>query len=66
MTLLTPEQREEIIRRRGTKSDKTGVKSRIDNLEIHHKDRNPHNNDPKNLRVLTKKEHQDLHAHTGD
>lgn len=62
MTLLTSEEREKIIRRRGTKSDKTGKKSRIDNLEIHHKDRNPHNNDPRNLRVLTIKEHDELHA----
>ena len=61
MTELTPQQREEIIRRRGTKSDKTGNKHRIDNLEIHHKDRNPNNDDPSNLRVLTKKEHQELH-----
>ena len=66
MTQLTPEQREEIIRRRGTKSDKTGNKSRIDSLEIHHKDRNPDNNDPTNLRVLTKKEHDELHKRAGD
>ena len=66
MAKLTPSQREEIIRRRRTKSDKTGKKSRIDNLEIHHKDRNPNNNDPKNLRVLTKKEHDDLHSRAGD
>ena len=66
MTLLTPEQREEIIRRRGTKSDKTGTKSRIDYLEIHHKDRNPHNNDPTNLRIITKKEHGELHKRAGD
>ena len=66
MTLLTPEQREEIIRRRGTRSDKTRKKSRIDRLEIHHKDRNPDNNDPKNLRVLTIKEHQELHNRTND
>ena len=65
MTLLSPEQREEIIRRRGTKSDKTGKKSRIDSLEIHHKDRNPNNNDPTNLRVLTKKEHEELHDRSG-
>lgn len=65
MTELTPSQREEIIRRRGTKSDKTGKKSRINNLEIHHKDRNPNNNDSKNLRVLTKKEHDDLHSRSG-
>ena len=36
-------------------------KSRIDFLEIHHKDRNPNNNDPRNLRVLTTKEHEELH-----
>ncbi len=62
MSKLTSKEREEIIRRRGTKSDKTGNNSRIDALEIHHKDRNPNNNDPKNLRVLTKKEHDDLHS----
>ena len=61
MTLLSEEEREKIIRRRGTKSDKTGNKSQIQALEIHHKDRNPNNNDPRNLRVLTKKEHHDLH-----
>jgi len=66
MAKLTPNQREEIIRRRGTKSDKTGGKSRIDNLEIHHKDRNINNNDPQKLRVLTKKEHDDLHSRAGD
>ena len=66
MAKLTSSQREEIIRRRGTKSDKTGKKSRIDNLEIHHKDRNTNNNDPQNLRVLTKKEHDDLHGRAGD
>ena len=66
MAKLTPKQREVIIRRRGTKSDKTGKKGRIDNLEIHHKDRNPNNNDPQNLRVLTIQEHDDLHRRAGD
>ena len=61
MPRLTSAKREEIIRRRGTKSDKTGNKSQITNLEVHHKDRNPENNDPKNLSVLKKKEHHDLH-----
>ena len=65
MALLTPAERETLIRRRGTKSDKTGKKSRIDYLEIHHKDRNPNNNNPKNLWVLTKKEHDELHARDG-
>ncbi len=61
MPELTPKEREEIIRRRGNESDKTDKKHPISNLEIHHKDRNPLNNDPKNLRVLTPKEHDDLH-----
>lgn len=66
MSKLTQQERNKIIRRRGTKSDKTGKKSRIDALEIHHKDRDPHNNDPHNLRVLTKNEHDALHARAGD
>lgn len=61
MALLSKKEREIIIRRRHTKSDKTGKPGRIDFLEIHHKDRNPENNDPTNLSVLTIKEHQDLH-----
>ena len=65
MSLLSEEEREKIIRRRGTKSDKTGKKSQIRALVIHHIDRNPDNNDPRNLRVLTKKEHQELHARSG-
>lgn len=58
-TRLSPKQKDEIINRRGGRSDKSG-KTR--NLEIHHKDRNPRNNDPGNIRVLTEKEHDDLHA----
>ena len=62
MPRLTAEQREEIIRRRGCKSDGDGQVHRINNLEIHHKNRNPNDNDPRNLRVLTKKEHDALHG----
>ena len=65
MSLLTSAQREEIIRRRGCRSDDDGNAHRIYNLEIHHKDRNPHNNDPRNLRVLTKEEHDELHRRAG-
>lgn len=65
MAKLTSQQREDTIRRRGTKSDKTGEKSQINSLEVHHKDRNPDNNDPDNLRVLKTKEHQDLHRRAG-
>lgn len=65
MALLTPEEREAIIRRRGCQSDKDGYRHRISNLEIHHKDRNPQNNNPENLRVLTKEEHTELHKRAG-
>ena len=65
MAELTPRQREKIIRRRGCISDGDGKKHQISNLVIDHRDRNPHNNDPRNLRVLTIKEHQDLHAKYG-
>jgi len=65
MSHLTDKEKEEIIRRRGNVSNGDEKKHPISNLEIHHKDRNPNNNDPKNLRVLTKKEHQDLHKRYG-
>lgn len=59
---LSPEDKREIIRRRGGDSDKSGKRG---NLEIHHTDRNPKNNDPSNLRVLTGKEHRDVHNRAG-
>jgi hypothetical protein len=65
MGILAPSEREAIIRRRGCMSDRDGKVHRITNLEIHHKDRNPRNNDPRNLRVLTKKEHDELHRRAG-
>ena len=65
MSHLTSKEKEEIIRRRGNISSGDKKKHPITNLEIHHKDRNPNNNDPQNLRVLTKKEHEDLHKRFG-
>lgn len=65
MARLTLGKREEIIRRRGCKSDGDGKRHNISNLEIHHRDRNPNNNASRNLRVLTKKEHDGLHARRG-
>jgi len=65
MARLTPSEREAIIRRRGCISDGDGKKHHISNLVIHHKDRNPKNNNPSNLRVLTIKEHEELHAKYG-
>lgn len=66
MSELTPKQREAIIRRRHNISDGDEKRHPINVLEIHHKDRNTNNNDPRNLRVLTKKEHDDLHRRDGD
>lgn len=65
MPRLSSTEREKVVRRRRSVSDSDGKKHRISNLDIHHKDRNPNNNDPQNLRVLTKKEHQDLHKKYG-
>ena len=65
MSRLSEKDKEEIIRRRGNISDGDGEKHPINNLQIHHKDRNSENNDPQNLRVLTKKEHEDLHKRYG-
>lgn len=65
MSLLTSGKKEAIIRRRGCKSDGDGKVHQIRNLRIHHKDRNPENNDPRNLRVLTREEHEDLHRRAG-
>ncbi len=65
MAKLTSEEREEIIRRRGCRSDGDGKVHHINNLEIHHKDRHPTNNDPRNLRVLTVREHDELHKRSG-
>jgi len=65
MAELTSEERMRIIKRRGYKSAKDGKKYPARQLEIHHMNRNPKNNNPKNLRVLTKKQHKDLHARAG-
>ena len=62
---LTPAQRRQIIARRGFRSDGDGRVHRTSNLDVHHKDRNPRNNAPSNLRVLTKIEHRDLHSRAG-
>ena len=61
MPELTPEQRIAIIKRRGCRSEKTKRRFPISELVIHHKNRNPLDNRPENLRVLTKREHEELH-----
>lgn len=61
MPELSKEEKDKIIERRGCKSGKTGIKHPPSKLVIHHINRNPKNNDPKNVVVLTEKEHKDLH-----
>ena len=46
MPRLTPAQKEAVIRRRECRSDKDDKVHCISNLVIHHKDRDPENNDP--------------------
>jgi hypothetical protein len=65
MSLLTEGEKKKIIKRRHNISDGDGKEHDIRSLEIHHKDRNPYNNDPQNLRVLTKREHKELHKRYG-
>ncbi|MBE0414964.1 MAG: HNH endonuclease [Dehalococcoidia bacterium] len=45
----------------GNTCDRCKRKFRTRNLQIHHKDRDPENNRLKNLRVLCKRHHIDLH-----
>ena len=61
MSLLSEQDKYEIMKRRGFKSNKDDKKHRSSTLVIHHKDRNPENNDSSNLRVLTNEEHKELH-----
>lgn len=65
MSHLTDDEKKKIIKRRGNVSDGDGKVHDTRSLEIHHKDRNPNNNDPQNLRVLTKTEHIKLHKRYG-
>jgi len=60
---LTEAEKEAIMQRRDYRSDGDGKVHK--RLEVHHKDRNPKNNAPTNLRLLTPKEHQDLHKRAG-
>jgi hypothetical protein len=65
MGKLSEEQKHKIMGRRGFKSAKDGKKYPPSQLEIHHIDRNPKNNDPRNLKVLTKQQHKALHKRAG-
>lgn len=56
MALLTQAEKDEIIRRRGSKCESSATTHR-GRLEIHHVDRNPHNNDASNLKVYCKEHH---------
>jgi hypothetical protein len=66
MALLSEDEKYAIKKRRHFKSDKTGERHRPNNLEIHHKNRNPHDNRPENLRLLTPQEHEELHKGAKD
>lgn len=61
MAELTDKQKEAIKKRRRYICDRDKRRHRSSTLEIHHKDRNANHNDPRNLRVLCKDHHDDLH-----
>ena len=65
LALLSASVKERIKRRRGYICNACGKKKLSRNLEIHHKDRNRHNNDPSNLRVLCIACHDALHRRAG-
>jgi hypothetical protein len=62
---LTKQQKDDIFERRGCISDKDGKRHPRRLLDIHHKNRNPEDNRPENLRILTKDEHIVLHRRYG-
>ncbi len=62
MSLLSENDKEKIKKRRNYICNRDGRKHRSSTLIIHHKDRDPHNNDPNNLRLLCRKHHKELHA----
>jgi hypothetical protein len=61
MSLLSEEEKYELMKRRGFKSAKTGKKHKPSELEVHHMNRNTRDNRPQNLKLLTKREHKELH-----
>ena len=62
MSLLSNDDKENIKKRRGYRCNRDGERHRSKTLEIHHKDRNPHNNVSINLRVLCKDHHDEAHG----
>jgi len=65
MPELTPAQRLAIIKRREYRDDITKQKHPAKVIEVHHKNRNTKDNKGSNLKLLTKKQHQDLHKKAG-
>lgn len=59
---LSDSERFEIMQRRGWKCDRCGGRVNTATGEIHHKDRDPNNNDPTNLRVLCRSCHLAVHG----
>ncbi len=57
MALLSEGQKDEIIRRRGSKCNSHAKTRHQGKLEIHHVNGKPSSNDPSNLKVYCKKHH---------
>lgn len=65
MPFLSSAEKYAIKKRRGFRCNRDGKVHKPRSLVIHHKDRDPENNDPRNLRVLCRKHHNDLHRRAG-
>lgn len=59
---LSDTQRFIIMQRRGWECDRCGKKVNTATGEIHHKDRNPNNDNTSNLRLLCKNCHLAIHG----
>ena len=57
MTELTAQEKDEIIRRRGSKCESIALIPHRGKLVVHHVDRDPDNNDPSNLKVYCEGHH---------
>ncbi len=57
MALLTQREKADIIRRRGDRCESKAKTPCKGKLEVHHVDRDPHNNDAANLKVYCEAHH---------
>ncbi|MFQ6084533.1 MAG: HNH endonuclease signature motif containing protein [Candidatus Aminicenantia bacterium] len=60
--VLSNDERYKLMKRRGWKCDRCGKRVTTSTGDIHHKDRNPKNDNLSNLRVLCRPCHFEVHG----